>query len=352
MDMMETVRFSKVVQASGKPIIHLLWTDPAKDAILKKAIKVARVMTLHQRSATTRTDYGTIGFEKGVPGQILIFPKSLRRFVGKRVIGVRYDLLEWPDVPNSLQADKPLPVSKALAAEPSMKPRSHKRATPRDKSLREYEARRNYARTPEPRAKPETRKADRKKPHRYVIQKHQASHLHYDFRLEMQGVLRSWAVPKGPPTNLQEARLAMHVEDHPLEYLDFEGTIPQGNYGAGTVMVWDRGEYEEIGDNPVAAFYAGKLHLRMQGTKLKGEWLLLKDREQEASEKWLLIKVGKATRMFSKNEQDRSVLSGRSMSQITQANDAQWQSNRGGASANIKSERSRKTPHEFAASSR
>jgi hypothetical protein len=105
-------------------------------------------------------------------------------------------------------------------------------------------------------------------------------------------------------------------------------------------MVWDRGEYEEISDNPVAAFYAGKLHLRMQGTKLKGEWLLLKDREQEASEKWLLIKVGKATRMFSKNEQDRSVLSGRSMSQIAQANDAQWQSNRGAASANFKSETS------------
>lgn len=107
---METVRFSKVVEASGKPVIHLLWTDPAKDTALKKAIMADRVMTLHQRSATTRTDYGMVGFEKNVPGQILIFPKSLRRFVGKRVIGVKYDLLEWPDVPKSQQADKPLPV--------------------------------------------------------------------------------------------------------------------------------------------------------------------------------------------------------------------------------------------------
>jgi bifunctional non-homologous end joining protein LigD len=206
--------------------------------------------------------------------------------------------------------------------------RSQKRIPARDKSLREYEAKRNYARTPEPVAKRQTRRRDQKQLHRYVFQKHQASHLHYDLRLEMQGVLRSWAVPKGPPMKLQEARLAMHVEDHPIEYLDFEGTIPPKNYGAGTVMVWDRGDYEELSDNPVGAFYAGKLHLRLRGTKLKGEWLLLKDREQEESEKWLLIKTGEAAHMLSKNEQDRSVLSGRSMAQIAQANGPQWKSNR------------------------
>ena len=109
----------------------------------------------------------------------------------------------------------------------------------------------------------------------------------------MQGVLRSWAVPKGPPTKLREARLAMHVEDHPLDYADFEGTIPPGNYGAGTVMVWDQGEYEDLTGNPAAAFHQGKMHVIMRGKKLKGEWILVKDRREEDSNKWLLIKAGK-----------------------------------------------------------
>jgi len=144
----------------------------------------------------------------------------------------------------------------------------------------------------------------------------------------MQGVLRSWAVPKGPPTKIREARLAMHVEDHPLEYAEFEGTIPAGNYGAGTVMVWDRGEYEDLTGNPVAAFYAGKLHVVMRGRKLKGEWILVKDRREEDSNKWLLIKAGESLPSFSQKVDDHSVISGRSMSQITEANDAQWKSNR------------------------
>src|SRR5205823_11075072 len=100
-----------------------------------------------------------------------------------------------------------------------------------------------------------------KGPHRFVIQKHAARHLPYDFRLEMQGVLRSWAVPKGPPMKLRESRLAMHVEDHPLEYEKFEGTIAPGNYGAGAVMVWDFGFYGDISGNEAAAFHSGKMHL-------------------------------------------------------------------------------------------
>ena len=206
--------------------------------------------------------------------------------------------------------------------------RRHKRQHQGNKSLQEYAAKRDYARTPEPVAASVKKNAKQRSRQRFVIQKHQASHLHYDFRLEMEAVLRSWAVPKGIPTQLRQARLAMQVEDHPLEYAAFEGTIPPGNYGAGTVMVWDRGEYEEAAGRPAAAFNAGKLHLRMRGTKLKGEWTLVKDRREEESNKWLLIKAGKSIRPFSKQADDRSALTSRSMSQIARANDAQCQSNR------------------------
>jgi bifunctional non-homologous end joining protein LigD len=233
----------------------------------------------------------------------------------------------------TLEQTLPSAFMEALAAgaRPKLSSWQGKRTGTRDKSLREYAAKRDYAQTPEPAADASTRNAKRTGSLRFVVQKHQARQLHYDFRLEMQGVLRSWAVPKGPPTQLREARLAMHVEDHPLEYEDFEGTIPPGNYGAGTVMVWDRGEYEDLTGNPVAAFYAGKLHLILHGTKLKGEWILVKDRHEEESNKWLLIKAGKSIRPFSKKVDDRSAKTGRSMSQITQANDAQWQSNRSAA---------------------
>jgi hypothetical protein len=108
--MMDTVRFSKIVETVGKPSVHVLWIDPAKDTILQKAIKANRVMTIHQPPAGTKTDYGTIGFEKNVSGQVLIFPKSLRSFADKRVIGVKYDLLEWASVPKSQQAPKAQPA--------------------------------------------------------------------------------------------------------------------------------------------------------------------------------------------------------------------------------------------------
>jgi bifunctional non-homologous end joining protein LigD len=224
----------------------------------------------------------------------------------------------------------PSAFTQALAAGPPQKLSSwpRNRSNPRDKSLREYAAKRDHTRTPEPAALPAGKDAKFKSLRRFVIQKHQASHLHYDWRLEMQGVLRSWAVPKGPPTKLRETRLAMHVEDHPLEYANFEGTIPTGNYGAGTVMVWDRGEYEDLTGNPAAAFHAGKLHLIMSGTKLKGEWILVKDHREEDSNKWLLIKAGESLSSFSEKDDGTSVVSGRSMSEIAEANDAQWQSKR------------------------
>lgn len=237
-----------------------------------------------------------------------------------------------------LKQKLPAEFTKALAAGPPPKlsrwPRnekeSSKKISVRDKSLREYTAKRHADQTPEPMPKSEAAAKPRKKKKgalRFVIQKHQASHLHYDFRLEMEGVLRSWAVPKGPPLEPGEARLAMQVEDHPLDYADFEGTIPKGNYGAGSVMVWDRGTYENETPDPVAAFHQGKLHLTLRGEKLQGEWVLVKDRREEDSNKWLLLKAGERQKL-EKGADDTSVLTGRSLEEIGADNDAQWESDR------------------------
>ncbi len=233
-----------------------------------------------------------------------------------------------------LKQELPVAFTKALAAAPPQKLSRWQRHTkakpsrPHDNSIREYAAKRDHARTPEPAAVSPDQKTKRKGPHRFVIQKHAASHLHYDWRLEMQGVLRSWAVPKGPPFALRETRLAMQVEDHPLSYERFEGTIPPGNYGAGTVMVWDYGVYEDISGNDAAAFHSGKMHLVMEGKKLKGEWILVKDKREPESNKWLLIKAGESLKPLSAKADDSSAITRRSMAAIAEANDAQWQSNR------------------------
>lgn len=191
--------------------------------------------------------------------------------------------------------------------------------------LTEYRRKRNFAKTPEP--APSLPRASRQGGRRrFVIQKHAASHLHYDFRLEMHGVLKSWAVPKGPPYALDEKRLAMATEDHPIEYLDFEGTIPEGQYGGGTVMVWDIGTYEIIDGN----YYKGRLHIFLEGKKLKGEWLLVKDAEK-GSNAWQLIKAGKSMRRISAKRDDASALTGRTMEQIAADKDRVWQSNCGAA---------------------
>src|SRR5215216_4914584 len=153
-------------------------------------------------------------------------------------------------------------------------------------SLREYQHKRDFTRTKEP---PPRKPAKAAKAHRFVVQKHDASRLHYDFRLEMDGVLKSWAVPKGFPTAKGERHLAVHVEDHPVEYANFEGIIPQGEYGGGTVMVWDVGTYEVSGDAPVRALHEGKLHLQLNGKKLRGEWTLVRTRSDDEKEHWLLM---------------------------------------------------------------
>ena len=194
-------------------------------------------------------------------------------------------------------------------------------------SLKDYKAKRNFSRT----AEPEAKLAPRHKDHlTFVVQKHAATRLHYDFRLEMEGVLKSWAVPKGFPTKKGDRRLAVEVEDHPFDYGGFEGTIAPGNYGAGTVMLWDRGTYEVSGDDPLEALKAGKLHLHLHGKKLNGEWTLVRMRQLENSDKpqWLLLKSGQDVPPISAKVEDQSVLSKRTMAQIASKNEAQWQSNR------------------------
>src|SRR5436189_3599868 len=147
--------------------------------------------------------------------------------------------------------------------------------------LTEYKRKRNFAKTAEPAGgKPLPKLV--KGASRFVIQKHDASRLHYDFRLEMDGVLKSWAAPKGLPWKQGKKHLAVEVEDHPVEYATFEGIIPEGQYGGGTVMVWDRGKYYVYGENPLQAWRDGRLHLVLDGAKAKGEWALIRIRSNEA----------------------------------------------------------------------
>jgi bifunctional non-homologous end joining protein LigD len=194
-------------------------------------------------------------------------------------------------------------------------------------ALKPYATKRNFRKTAEP--KPSVPQPSRQgSRRRFVIQKHAASHLHYDFRLEMHGVLKSWSVPKGPPLKKDERRLAMPTEDHPIEYLDFEGIIPKGQYGGGTVMVWDIGTYELIEGN----YYKGMLRFYLDGTKLKGEWTIKRfangKEEQDARDKWHLIKTERNTRAISVRRDDQSALTKRTMKQIALAADARWESNR------------------------
>ena len=191
-----------------------------------------------------------------------------------------------------------------------------------DHSIKAYKAKRNFKQTKEP--SPDRPLKKNGTDPLFVIQKHRASHLHYDFRLEMDGVLRSWAVPKGPPYTRAEKRLAMWVEDHPLSYARFEGIIAPGNYGAGTVMVWDIGTYEVLDGN----FHKGKLHLVLHGKKLDGEWILVRAKRDSGEEKqpWFLIKGGDS--MDPPPDSDLSVLTGRTMEEIAEAADSEWQSNR------------------------
>jgi len=209
--------------------------------------------------------------------------------------------------------------------------------------LSTYRKKRDFEKTPEPSGKTAVAPS---KQRRFVIQKHDATRLHYDFRLEFDGVFKSWAVTKGPSLNPQDKRLAVEVEDHPLDYGDFEGTIPEGQYGGGTVMLWDRGTWES--DDPEAGFKKGDLKFTLHGDKLHGSWVLVRMRNRggEKRTNWLLIKH--RDDYASEDEdilaEDKSVASGRAMDQIAGGKgrapkpfmlakgkgkaDAVWQSNR------------------------
>src|SRR5205085_3648651 len=193
--------------------------------------------------------------------------------------------------------------------------------------LTEYKKKRNFTVTAEPKGgKPLPKLV--KGACRFVIQKHDASRLHYDFRLEMDDVLKSWAVPKGLPWQKAEKHLAVEVEDHPVEYATFEGIIPQGQYGGGTVMVWDQGQYHVYGEEPVKALRAGRLHMFLDGEKAKGEWSLIRTRMDGGKPQWLLLKSGQSVKPISKKRDDQSSKTGRTMAQIAAQKDAEWQSNR------------------------
>ncbi|MEP6793010.1 MAG: DNA polymerase ligase N-terminal domain-containing protein [Saprospiraceae bacterium] len=189
-------------------------------------------------------------------------------------------------------------------------------------SLIRYKEKRDFKTTPEPGGG-----KSRGSSQIFVIQKHAATRLHYDFRLEMEGVLKSWAVPKGPSTDPKTKRLAMMVEDHPYDYKDFEGSIPKGEYGGGTVIIWDQGTYEPIekieGKKAQEKYLLkqlkeGSVKVVMHGKKMKGEWALVKTHQSENS--WLLIKhKDKYASDADITEKEKSVVSGKTIEQIEKA---------------------------------
>lgn len=211
-------------------------------------------------------------------------------------------------------------------------------------ALEEYARKRRFQDTPEPPAK-----LEKKSRNRFVVQKHDATRLHYDFRLEMEGVLKSWAVPKGPSLDPADKRLAMQVEDHPVSYFDFEGIIPENNYGAGTVMVWDVGTWQPLSSVPVNGKYVpgteaeaaamlakGDLKFRLAGKRLKGDFALIKMRGRRPGSKgneWLLIKKhdDDVVEGFDIDGYDSSVLSKRSLAEIAgDQGSAEWRSKSSG----------------------
>jgi len=210
--------------------------------------------------------------------------------------------------------------------------------------LATYRGKRDFQKTREPKAG-----ARSKTGHLFIVQKHDATRLHWDFRLEMDGVLKSWAVTRGPSLDPQDKRLAVRTEDHPMAYAGFEGTIPAGEYGGGTVMLWDTGEWEPVGGkDPARTIEEGHVHVILHGQRMKGEWLLvrMKPRPGEKRENWLLRKVEDSQAGGSGDLVDTaltSVASGRSMAEIAQGDDPVWHSDSRKAKADPKAANNPKT---------
>jgi bifunctional non-homologous end joining protein LigD len=217
----------------------------------------------------------------------------------------------------------------ATSSRSSSRTAKPRRANTASAALKKYQRMRDFSQTKEPSG----REGARGGGHSFVVQKHAASHLHYDFRLEMDGVLRSWAVAKGPSVDPAVKRLAMQTEDHPLAYGGFEGIIPKGQYGGGTVMLWDRGTWESIGDEH-ETYRAGRMKFRLKGDKMNGQWALvrMKPKPNERNPAWLLIKdkdefavPGAPDALL---ERDTSVKSGRDMEDIAASTKDVWISDR------------------------
>src|ERR1700733_13757408 len=185
------------------------------------------------------------------------------------------------------------------------------------KRLEEYQRKRRFDRTPEPPADDGASRRDGT----FVVQKHAATRLHYDFRLAIDGVLKSWAVPKGPSLNPADKRLAVQTEDHPMDYANFEGNIPAGNYGAGTVMVWDRGTFEVEGAGGAREQLArGEIKFQLEGEKLRGSFVLVKLKHSAKGNEWLMIKHKDAAAdpAWNVDEHDGSALTGRTLAEIAE----------------------------------
>ena len=200
--------------------------------------------------------------------------------------------------------------------------------------LEVYRRKRDLNRTPEPAGEIPSGAGGA----RFVVQRHRASRLHYDLRFEIDGVLVSWAVPKGPTLDPKARRLAMHVEDHPIEYLHFEGVIPSGEYGGGDVIVWDTGTWEPVKtDDPHAAVGAGELHAEVRGAKLRGRFVLVRRDSDDGSDSWMLLhkRDEHAVEGWDPEDHPRSVLSGRTNEEVKADPDRLWRSDAPAAEASV-----------------